>query len=78
MQESHDHLMAPKCHSRLTLGIRKAATYNKTCDFGATHVHTIEYDSLLSQKSIAGEIVSLILCVEAGFFSNRVTVVSRK
>jgi len=26
MQESHDHLMAPKCHSRLTQGLRKAAT----------------------------------------------------
>ena len=26
MQESHDHLMAPKCHLRLTQGLRKAAT----------------------------------------------------
>ena len=26
MQESHDYLMAPKCHSRLTQGLRKAAT----------------------------------------------------
>ena len=26
IQESHDHLMAPKCHSRLTQGLRKAAT----------------------------------------------------
>ena len=26
MQESHDHVMAPKCHSRLTQGLRKAAT----------------------------------------------------
>ena len=25
MQESHDHLMAPKCHSSLTQGLRKAA-----------------------------------------------------
>jgi len=24
MQESHDHLMVPKCHSRLTQGLRKA------------------------------------------------------
>ena len=27
--ESHDHLMAPKCHSRLTQGLRKAATETK-------------------------------------------------
>ena len=26
IQESHDHLMAPKGHSRLTLDLRKAAT----------------------------------------------------
>ena len=26
IQESHDHPMAPKCHSRLTQGLRKAAT----------------------------------------------------
>ena len=26
IQESHDHLMAPKCHLRLTQGLRKAAT----------------------------------------------------
>ena len=26
MQESHDHLMVPKRHSRLTQGLRKAAT----------------------------------------------------
>ena len=26
IQESHDHLMAPKCHSRLSQGLRKAAT----------------------------------------------------
>ena len=26
IQESHDHLMAPKCHSRLTQSLRKAAT----------------------------------------------------
>ena len=26
IQESHDHLMVPKCHSRLTQGLRKAAT----------------------------------------------------
>ena len=26
IQESHDHLMVPKCYSRLTQGLRKAAT----------------------------------------------------
>jgi len=26
IQESHDHLMAPKCYSRLTQGLRKATT----------------------------------------------------
>ena len=26
IQESHDHLMVPKCHLRLTQGLRKAAT----------------------------------------------------
>jgi len=26
IHESHDHLMAPKCHLRLTQGLRKAAT----------------------------------------------------
>jgi len=26
IQESHDHLMVPECHSRLTLGLRKAST----------------------------------------------------
>jgi len=26
IQESHDHLMAPKCHLRLTEDLRKAAT----------------------------------------------------
>ena len=26
IQESHDHQMAPKCHSRFTQGLRKAAT----------------------------------------------------
>jgi len=26
IQESRDHLMAPKCHSRLIQGLRKAAT----------------------------------------------------
>jgi len=26
MQESHNHLMVPKCHLRLTQGLRKAAT----------------------------------------------------
>jgi len=26
IQESHDHVMASKCHSRLTQGLRKAAT----------------------------------------------------
>ena len=29
IQESHDHLMVPKCHSRLTQGLRKAATETK-------------------------------------------------
>ena len=38
IQESHDHLMAPKCRSRLTQGLRKAATepdswlWNKACN----------------------------------------------
>jgi len=26
IQESHDHPMVPKCHSRFTQGLRKAAT----------------------------------------------------
>ena len=30
IQESHDHLMVPKCHSRLTQGLRKAATCTET------------------------------------------------
>jgi len=29
IQESHDHLMAPKLHSRFTQGLRKAATETK-------------------------------------------------
>ena len=37
MQESHDHLMAPKCHMRLTQRLRKAAT--------ETRLVTLEQDT---------------------------------
>ena len=32
IQESHDHLMVPKCHSRLTQGLKKAATETRLVD----------------------------------------------
>ena len=45
IQESHDHLIAPKCHSRLTQGLRKAATETRF----VTLEQRTHYDSLLSQ-----------------------------
>ena len=69
IQESHDHLMAPKCHLTLTQGLRKTCHRNQTRDFGARH--TVEYDSVLRQQSISGEIVSLMLYVwKPGFFKS--------
>ena len=42
-------------------GSGKSCHRNQTRDFGARH--SVEYDSALSQQSISGKIVSLILCV---------------
>jgi len=48
-------------------GSKKSCHRNQTRDFGARH--TVKCDSVLSQQSISGEIVSLILCVwKPGFF----------
>ena len=50
-------------------GSKKSCHRNQTCDFGAKH--TVEYDSVLSQQSISGEIISLILWVwKPGFFKS--------
>ena len=38
MQESHDHLMAPKHHSRLTQGLRKDATKTRLMTSSSGHI----------------------------------------
>ena len=50
-------------------GSKKSCHRNQIRDFGARH--TVEYDSVLSQQSISGKIVSLILCVwKLSFFKS--------
>jgi len=63
IQESRDHIMVLKRHLRLTkaLGSKKSCHRNQTRDYGARH--TVVYDSVLSQQSISGKVVSLILCL---------------
>ena len=70
IQESHDHLMVPKRPAlKAYTESKKSCHRNQTCDFGARH--TVEYDSVLSQQPISGEIVSLILCVwKPGFLKS--------
>ena len=63
-QESHDHLMALKCHSRLIQGLRKAATETK--------LMTLEQGT---QWNMIVYCKFDIVCVEAGFFSSPVTIV---
>ena len=42
LQESHNHLKEPKHHSRLTQGLRKAATETRLVTIAR---HTVEYDT---------------------------------
>ena len=53
-------------------GSKESCPRHQTRSFGARPA--VEYGSVLSQQSISGEIVTLILCVwKPGFFSNPVT-----
>jgi len=50
-------------------GSKKSCHRNQTRGFGARPA--VEYDSVMSQQSISGEILSLILCVwKPGFFKS--------
>ena len=58
-----------KARLKAYIGSGKSCHRNQTHDFGARHSE--EYDSVLSQQSISGKIVSFILCAwKPGFFKS--------
>ena len=67
--------MEPKHYSRLKQGLRYAATETRLATLEQLR-HTLEFDSVLSQQSISGKIVSLILCGHSLTFSYLATLPS--